>query len=252
MQPPHFADRLMQAWRTRTFRPRWWAALATLVFVAITVRLGHWQGDRAEYKLSQQAQLDAALRAEPVALSHALRAADAGAVFRYRQLTVEGVFDAGALYFADNRIHDGKAGYQVLQRMRVSTSDSGVTDVIVDRGWVRSPPDRTLPKVDTPQGTVRFSGRINLPPSRNPGTLDNDGSQRLNYIDIAELGRRLQTSLLPFLLEQGDGPGFTGVAKAPPSSNFEKNRAYQVQWYSFAALAVVLFLILSFRKRDNA
>lgn len=238
------------ALRGRSFRPRWWAVAATLVFVAITVRLGNWQGDRAEYKLGQQAQLDSAMSAPAISPGAALRSPDIGTALRYRLLEVEGEFDAQALLFADNRIHDGKAGYQVLQRMQIRLPDGGSADLIVDRGWVVSAADRSLPKLDTPAGSVRIKGRINLPPSRNPGTFDNDGGVRLNYIDLGEIGRSLRRELLPFLLEQESGPGFTGVAKAAPSGNFEKNRAYQVQWYSFAALAVVFFVILSFRKRD--
>ena len=52
-----------------------------------------------------------------------------------------------------------------------------------------------------------------------------------------------------WLLEQTCGPWFTGVGRPTAGTNYEKNLIYQMQWYSFAALALVLFLVHSFRKQ---
>ena len=94
---------------------------------------------------------------------------------------------------------------------------------------------------------------MNQPPSRNPGTLANGNSiNRLNYVNIDELSKQIGLSLEPYILEQVGGPGFTGAARAAPGANFEKNIAYQVQWYAFAALAIIIFFVLSFRKQDVA
>ena len=37
-----------------------------------------------------------------------------------------------------------------------------------------------------------------------------------------------------------------------PDAGIEKHQAYSLQWYSLAALAVVLGLVFSFRKREPA
>jgi surfeit locus 1 family protein len=233
----------------RRFRPKLWALLLTLVFAAVTVRLGHWQGERAQYKIDQQAQLDAALAAPPLQLSEVPPTANVGTAFRYRQLSVTGTFIAGELFYVDNRIVDAKAGYGLVQSFRVEASGGAERTLLVDRGWMRASGDRTvLPAVDTPVGRVTISGRINLPPSRNPGTFDNTGGNRLNYVNIPELSQRLNRAVEPFVLEQIAGPGFSGLERPRPGANSEKNRGYQLQWYGFAALAAVIFFILSFRK----
>ncbi len=247
----------------RTFRPKLWALLLTIAFVAINVRLGNWQGERAAYKIAQQAQLDAALAAAPLTIDDlatvvgvdagpaAGSAAAAALSQRYRSLSLTGIFVADELFYVDNRIVDAKAGYGLLQSFRVEPAAGGARTVLVDRGWLRASGNRaSLPTVNTPPGRVTISGRINTPPSRNPGTFDNDGGQRLNYVSVAELSTRLKRRIEPFILEQATGPGFVDVVRPSPSASFEKNRGYQLQWYAFAAMAAIIFLVLSFRKAD--
>ncbi len=238
----------------RRFRPKWWAVLLAVFFVATTIRLGNWQGERAQYKLSRQAQLDAALAAAPLPMKDLLGSTTVGSDLRYRKVSVTGTFADDALFFVDNRIHDGKAGYVALQLFRMQTSgDAAIRHVLVDRGWVAAPAERqNLPALSTPAGPLAIEARINLPPSRNPGTFDNASGPRINYVNIDELAQRLNVKLEPYLLELTSGAGFTGVGTMPPGANFGKNRAYQGQWYAFAALAVVLFVVLSFRKQESS
>jgi surfeit locus 1 family protein len=246
----------------RRFRPRWWAALFAIAFAVITIYLGNWQGGRAQYKIDQQSMLDKASAAIPVDfwsfwrdLQHDASSAE---TFRYRAVNINGQFDADKLLYVDNRIQDGKAGYVAVQLFRIER-DGNVNDatknaryVIVDRGWVEAALDRAkLPGLSTPPDRIAISGRFNLPQSRNPGTFDNATSEnpsRINYINIAELSKRFNIALEPYVIEQTAGPGFLGTQRALPAANYEKNRAYQIQWYAFAALAIILFLVLSFRK----
>ena len=233
----------------RRFRPKLWALVLTIVFVAINVRLGNWQGERAEYKIGQQAQLDAALAAPPIKFDDLRTSADTGVQLRFRSLALTGTFVTDELFYVDNRIVDGKAGYGLLQSFRVESVAGSSRTVLVDRGWLKASGNRgSLPVVETPLGNVTISGRINTPPSRNPGTFDNDGGQRLNYVSVPELSARLKRTVEPFILEQATGSGFIEVARPMPGASYQKNRGYQLQWYAFAAMAVVIFLVLSFRK----
>jgi surfeit locus 1 family protein len=232
----------------RIFRPKGWAVLLTLVFVIVTIRLGNWQGDRAAYKIEQQSQLDAAMKAAPLDASKVSASEDGIAALRYRPIAARGMFDAKHLYFVDNKIQDGKAGYAVLQRL---TFDGTNRSVFVERGWIAANADRAqLPSIDTPANIVSISGRINLPISRNPGTIDNDfATARINYVNLEELQSRLNVKIEPYLIEQSAGDGFiAGTQRALPSSGHQKNLAYQVQWYAFAGLALILFLFFSFRR----
>jgi surfeit locus 1 family protein len=233
----------------RRFRPKLWALLLTIAFAAVNVRLGNWQGERAEYKIGQQAQLDAALAAVPLKFKDLPPNAETGVALRYRSLSLTGAFVPDELFYVDNRIVDAKAGYGLLQSFRVESALGSSRTVLVDRGWLRASGDRAaLPALETPSGSITISGRINTPPSRNPGTFDNDGGQRLNYVSVPELSARLKRSIEPYILEQAAGPGFVDVVRPVPGANYEKNRGYQLQWYAFAAMGVIIFLVLSFRK----
>ena len=235
----------------RVFRPTLWALILTAAFSAVAIHLGNWQGERAEYKIGQQAKMDAALAAASLSLTDVPRSADTGIELRYRGLSVTGVFVANELFYVDNRIVDGKAGYGLLHSFRVDSTTNASRTILVDRGWMKASGDRSeLPVVETPQGSVTITGRINVPPSRNPGTFENDGSKLLNYVNIAEIEQRLNRNVEPFVLEQTAGPGFAGIVRPAPGANFEKNRGYQLQWYGFAALSIVIFLVLGFRKAD--
>ncbi len=236
----------------RRFQPKLWAFVVTALFAAITIRLGNWQSDRAEYKILQQAQLDAALSASPLKFSDVATTANVATAMRYRSVELAGSFVENERFLLDNRIVEGKAGYGVLQSFRIDPV-SGINGrtVLVDRGWVVAAPNRlTLPKLETPVGIVKITGRINQPPSRNPGTFDNGPETRLNYVNLEELSQRIGRKLEPMIVEQTTGPGFTGVGRPAPGANFERNRGYQLQWYAFAAMAVIIFLVLSFRKQD--
>jgi surfeit locus 1 family protein len=237
----------------RRFRPRLWAALLTLAFAAITIHLGNWQGDRARYKIDQQSILDAATSAPAIAFDQltADRSPDKGQTLRYRKVALNAELDASQVLFVDNKIQDGKAGYGIVQLARVA--QSGVTrNVLIDRGWALANNDRSvLPQIETPSGIVTIVGRVNLPQSRNPGTADNGAQdRRINYVNIEELAKRFGVALEPYVIEQTAGAGFLDTPRALPSANYQKNRAYQVQWYAFAGLAAVIFLVLSFRKES--
>ncbi len=243
--------------RGRKFQPKLWALVVTALFTATTIRLGNWQSDRAEYKISQQAQLDAALSAPPLKFSDIAaltEPANVSTLLRYRSVELLGSFVENERFLLDNRIVEGKAGYGVLQSFRIDPASAGNDrTVLVDRGWVVAALDRaTLPKVETPSGIVKITGRINQPPSRNPGTFANGSETRLNYVNLDELSQRIGHTLEPMIVEQTTGPGFTGVARPAPGANFERNRGYQLQWYAFAVMAVIIFFVLSFRKQEVA
>ena len=238
----------------RKFQPKLWALIVTALFAALTIRLGNWQSDRAEYKISQQAQLDVALSAPPLKFADLPSTTNVATALRYRNLELSGSFVENERYLLDNRIVDGKAGYGVLQIFRLSPVSGGSErTILVDRGWVAAALDRTmLPKLETPSGIVTITGRINQPPSRNPGTFDNGPDTRLNYVNLEEISKRIGRALEPMIVEQTTGPGFTGVARPAPGANFERNRGYQLQWYAFAAMAIIIFIVLSFRKQEVA
>ena len=204
-----------------SFRPRAWALAAAALGCTAFILLGNWQTRRADEKRALGAQA--------------------------QSVSVTGTFLPRYSVMLDNKLRQGKPGYEVLMPLRLAGSD---LHVLVNRGWVQAPPTRdVLPEVRTPAGEVRIEG------------IAFEHLPRLLNVDPNEKGRVRQSLQLPaFAAETGlrlepriieqHSPADDGLLRdwPRPDTGAEKSESYALQWYSFAALAVALALVLSFRK----
>jgi len=237
----------------RRFRPSLLPTLGLLLLVAVTVALGNWQRQRAHDKQSLREQYEAASHAPPVELdADQTVAADPGKL-RFRSVRARGVYDAAHQVLIDNRVHAGRAGFDVVAPLKLE----GPLYVLIDRGWVAQGASRAVPpQVPAPAGPIVVEGRINLPPARylELGADSNAGPLREN-LDIARIAASSGLPLLPFIVEQTQDTG-DGLVRDRPAPDFgiEQHKSYMVQWYSLAALGVVLWLALNWRtdKGDGA
>jgi surfeit locus 1 family protein len=237
----------------RRFRPSLLPTLGLLLLIAVTVALGNWQRQRAHDKQLLREQYQAASGAPPLALDADQAIAADPARFRFRAVRARGTYDAAHQLLIDNRVHAGRAGFDVVAPLKVE----GAGYVLVDRGWVAQGPSRAvLPQVPPPAGPVVVEGRINLPPARylELGTDSNAGPIREN-LDIARIAASSGLPLLPFIVEQTQDIDDGLVREwAAPDFGIEQHKSYMVQWYSLAALGIVLWLALNWRtdKDDGA
>ncbi len=69
-------------------------------------------------------------------------------------------------------------------------------------------------------------------------------------LDIARIAQASGLPLLPFIIEQTNDTA-DGLAREWPAPDFgiEQHLSYMVQWYSLAALGIVLWLALNWRAR---
>lgn len=230
----------------RRFRPSLLPTLGLLLLVAATVALGNWQRHRAHDKQSLREQYEEASRAPPLALDADQAIAADPARLRFRAVRARGTYDAAHQVLIDNRVHAGRPGFDVVAPLKLE----GDGYVLVDRGWVAQGPSRAvLPQLPPPAGPVVVEGRINLPPARylELGTDSNAGPLREN-LDIARIAASSGLPLLPFIVEQTQDTG-DGLVRDWPAPDFgiEQHRSYMVQWYSLAALGVLLWLALNWR-----
>jgi surfeit locus 1 family protein len=184
--------------------------------------LGTWQTRRAEEKRVLGAQL--------------------------QSVSVTGTFVAKYSVMLDNKLRHGKPGYEVVTPLRLAGSD---LHVLVNRGWVQAPPTRAvLPEVRTPSGEVRIEG---IASERFPRLLSVEKNVRGKVRQTLELqafsaetGLRLQ----PRIIEQHSAADDGLLREWPrPDTGIEKHESYALQWYSLAALAVIMALAFSFGKR---
>lgn len=207
------------------FRPPWWGVVLAAAGCAAGLALGQWQSGRADEKRAAAAQV--------------------------QRVALRGEFLPKLAILLDNKVHHGKAGYQVVQAFRTVET----RHVLVNRGWIAAPPLREqLPPVRTPAGEHAIEG-VRL--ERLPQAYALAGTKRegpvWQNVTVEEFSRWSGLKLEPFVLEQ-HSPLADGLARdwPPRGAGAEKNEAYALQWYSLAALSVVLLVVLGFRRENSS
>ena len=204
-----------------SFRPRAWALAAAALGCAAFILLGNWQTRRADEKRALGAQA--------------------------QSVSVTGVFVPRYSVMLDNKLRQGKPGYEVLTPLRLAGSD---LHVLVNRGWVQAPPTRdVLPEVRTPAGEVRVEGVALEHLPRLLNVDPNEKGRVRQSLQLPAFAAETGLQLEPRIIEQ-HSPADDGLLREWPRPDLgvEKNDSYALQWYSFAALAVILGLVFSFRK----
>ena len=230
------------------FAPTPGMTLLTLVFCALCVRLGLWQWHR--WLESDAAWTRFARGAEAVQPLGA-RAPQELALFQ--RVSVSGRLDGRHQFLLDNRSYQGRPGYEVLTPLERAP---GAT-LLVDRGWVPFSGSRArLPEVGIAgEPSVTLSGRVadlpsaGLPSGRAPPEPAAPWPKVTSFPDVAELARALGAPLAPriLLLDPGAPYGFVRDWQ-PPGVSPLRHLSYAIQWWCFAALAVVVWAVRSARR----
>ena len=228
-----------------SFHPRPVTTLAAIALLALLVSLGAWQGRRAEEKRALQATWDARAAEASIVLTGAVRDP---APLLFRHVEARGEWLAAKQIFIDNRIHAGRAGFEVVTPLAIAGSGAVV---LVDRGWIAR--DDAIyprhPEVAVPRGDVRVAGVASRPPARvlelSSQTVSGDTWQNLS---IERYAASSGLPLLPVVI-LADPPGEGLVAaQERPDAGIAKHVEYQLTWYALAATTIVLWLVLNTRR----
>jgi surfeit locus 1 family protein len=225
-----------------SFRPRAWALALAAAACAAGIALGDWQAGRAEEKRALGAQLEQAGRSPPIEISSGKINAD---FLVWKRVAARGRFIDEHTVYLDNKLRRGRAGYEVVTPLRLNGMH-----VLVNRGWVEAGRSREiLPKVPAPVGEVRVEG---IALARLPRVLEagpsGPGKVRQN-VDAKAFEQETGLRLQPIVIEQHSAAADGLVRDWPrPDAGIEKHQSYALQWYSLAVLAVILFVVLSFRR----
>lgn len=243
--------------RQYQFSPSLIPSLATIVALALFIRLGFWQLDRAEQK---QTIIDnQASRSEMLRFS--LNEIDINSKdLNYTPVELMGNFDNRYNILLDNRIYDRRAGYHVLTVFHDQTSGQ---DLLVNRGWVDGMNDRTrLPNIPALDGQFKLRGHIYKPPD-NAITLADDDYQAIQWpfvvqkVDLPSLSGAINGTLLPFTIRLDPEPdvgqfpaGFVRdwqLKKIQP----EKHLGYAFQWFAMALVLCIIYLKVNLKRNPN-
>jgi surfeit locus 1 family protein len=210
-----------------TRRPGLIAVVLLLASALAFAYLGRWQMVRADERAAFEAEAAAAgslpeldLRTTPVDGTGA-----------YRHAVAEGIYDPAQQFYLEGRRQAGNTGYHVITALRLA----GKRDyVLVNRGWIPG----TAASAPVPPGRVRVTGvlmRPQLPPLR----LGQVSGVTRPYLDPADYARESGREVAPLILVASDGgPGLIPAGLEHPSKQ-GMHEGYAVQWFAFAAVALI-------------
>ncbi len=226
---------------------KWWFLMVALPIVGLCAKAGFWQLDRAAEK---QALIERLTVGEAVLRSgSALATADLSN--RSYRIEIEVAREDGPLLFLDNRIQDGRAGYEVFSVVRPL---NGGQHLLVNLGWVEASPLRSdLPNVEVPD-TWMLRGRwvpltesytMSAPATeqvddqiRVQSLLDHQPADALPGLFLALLDHQPADALPGLFLAEGV---LSRDAIGPmPRLGPETHYGYAVQWFLMASVLLGL------------
>lgn len=231
---------------SRRFAPTLGYSLLALAGLALFVSLGRWQLDRAGEK---RALIEAFQRG-----GERLQELPTGLapVERYQHLRARGRYDPARQFLLDNMTLDGLAGFRVLTPLVLE--DGRV--LVVDRGFVPGSGDRSrLPEVAVADSPREVAGRADTLP--RPGieleSQPSDGWPRIvSFPRIEEIGAALGETVFPqVLLLDADQPDGYRREWTPAVMGPDRHVGYAVQWFGFAVVTCILWVLLSFRTEES-
>jgi len=221
--------------------------LITVVLLTLFVGLGRWQWQRGEGKQNVWIEYERDAPATTIGTR------EFDSVDRFAHLELRGEFEPARQVLLDNRSHAGKPGYEVLTPFRL---DDG-RRVLVNRGWIPFGGYRDrLPDVSMQNvAPAVITGRIDELPSGGlaSGHAAPDANapwpKLTSFPSHAELATALGVKIEKRLLLLDDGvPGGYVREWSPPGMPPSRHFSYAIQWWGFAAVLLVLYFGLNFRK----
>ena len=225
------------------FQPQLGWGIAAATFVVLTVALGNWQIRRADEKIDTARRVDEAMLSAVLPVPP--RLVEAGE-FEHRRTSVFGRFVPASMFFIDNRVLHGAAGYHVITPMKI---EGGDIHVLVNRGWVEAGDRGVLPVVPTGESLQRIEGIAVTPGKAFELGPDSESSPVRQNLVIEREQRRLGVGLQPFVIQQtSDAQDGLQRSWARRDAGADRNKAYALQWYALAILGALLYVVLSTRR----
>jgi len=235
------------------FKPTLWPTVVTLLLLPLMTGLGLWQLERADWKQALVDTNEGRSRLSPIALRPGAEISDE---VQYRRVFARGYYDMEHQLLLDNKTYQGHAGYHVLTPLRLAESDAVV---LVNRGWVPLGNSRAeLPELPGTDGEVLVDAIIKLPPMKLFRLADVDEANAgwpkvVQQVEMGELEQLLGVTLEPLtlLLDKDDEFGFIRDWKAVYGVTVDKHRAYAVQWFTLAAVLLLIYISVNSKRISN-
>lgn len=195
----------------------WIPLVAAVAVAAVCVRLGLWQLDRLEERQARNATIAEAFRETPISAETATR----DSVRRFQRVRVSGRWDYARETSIAGRTRNGSPGVHVITAVIAEVG----TVSFVNRGWVYSPDARTVDLSRWHEGgRAELVGYVDEIPS----SVRESAAGSLYVVALADPGAPSSGA--------GDRPA---RLRAPAFADEGPHLNYAVQWFSFAAIALI-------------
>ncbi len=236
------------------FSTKWYWVVLTVLFVAGFCRLGVWQLNRSAEKARF---LELRERQEVVYQLPEFNPETQRDLYLFRNVSVEGQFLHDVYWYLDNKIQQGKMGYEAIA-VFVSKDNK---HVLVSLGWLQAYPDRSqLPEITIPQGQRILEGRLyfsdeNRFVGHQSSSFANKGV--IPQIAFSEMAQEIvqyapDLTLMPYIIQlsrssdYGYQRNWQGELMPP-----EKHVGYAIQWFAMALAILVIFLVLTVKRVES-
>jgi surfeit locus 1 family protein len=245
------------------FQPTLVGTLITLICIPLFIKLGLWQYQKAQQKQAihaafDQAKIDQALKFPLEIVNGKVLNVDD---WKYRKVTVQGVYETKYQFLLDNQVENDRVGYHVITPLKI---DNTSEYVLVNRGWILGKDTHAeLPIFNTPVGTQIITGQIWVP-SKKIFTLEknetpSDENQSITTqpwqavwqnIDITRYKQSVPffVSELAIKLDQNSHAGGFVRNWQIPAERITTNIGYAYQWFGFSVAALLIYLYMSISK----
>jgi len=233
----------------RRFQPSLVPTVIFLLVLPALISLGFWQLSRAEQKRELQQQYDERSRNAPIALGGKIVGPEE---LRYFRITASGVYDASHQFYVDNRVHEGLVGYHVITPLKIAGTESMV---LVNRGWIRGNPDRSILPEATPPGGVQTVSGVAVVPHKKVFKLaeelaiDDSWPKVWQRVDLARFGDAVKSPLHTVVVLQDPDTRSGALVRdwKRLDTGIAVHQGYAFQWFSLAVALVAIFFLVNFR-----
>ncbi len=237
------------------FRPSWLGTLVTICCIPLFIKLGFWQYNKAEQKKALQATYEKYGQSPPLKLPAVI---DKPEEWRYRPVAVSGVYLPQYQFFLDNQVEGEAVGYHVITPLQMEGTE---TVVLIDRGWITARDDHSeVPHVETPSGKQDVIGKVWLPSARfytlakadalaDP-KLAQEWQAVWQNMDMSRYAKLVPFKTLPVAIRLDAASKAGGFVRnwVLPDDRVATNVSYAYQWFGFAVAAVIIYIVVSFKK----
>lgn len=215
------------------------------VVALVCARLGLWQVDRLRERRAANMAVLAARSAPRVRLDTLTPTTELDG----REVSATGRYDHEHDVVLRGRVYGGSPGVEVVTPLVL---EGGRTAVLVNRGFLPAP-DAVTAETDSVRefGRVRVNGTALVLPSGGGAPLQRGGHTTWARLDREALEARMPYRIAPVYIRQSPDtalPRFPRRLEPLPIDD-GPHLSYAIQWFAFAAMAIVFGVVILKTKR---